>query len=416
MRKIAIITPFLANGGLEKVAVVGAEELSKYYDVTLIVMDSYQIDYPYTGKTIDLNISLLDRNIVKRLYNLVLGAWRLFCIKKSNAFDLVISHGELASLPNIISGRSNNIIVVHENRFAAFKDLQGKIVNKIIQYIYSVESTVKIVTVSQGIEESFRSVLGIKEEKLQTIYNPYDINEIERLSKECITEYALLFEHDVIMLTGRLSFQKGQWYALRTFKKLKDRNRDLRLVILGDGELRDRLIELSKDLGLKTYSVWSNDTFEDDLDVYFLGFKKNPFKYMAASKLFMMTSLWEGFGNTIVEAMASGVPVVSTNCPSGPSEIIHPSLQINREITEVDYGGYGVLMPVFDNRFVDADASLDQNELLWSQTLTSLLNDKKALLSYRRSGRIQVERFQLGPIIHEWRILIENSLDGKIRT
>ena len=76
-KKIAIITPFLANGGLEKVAIVWSEELSKYFDVTLIVMDSFHIDYPYSGKSIDLNVSLMNRGIFKRLYNMVSSILKL---------------------------------------------------------------------------------------------------------------------------------------------------------------------------------------------------------------------------------------------------------------------------------------------------------------------------------------------------
>ncbi len=77
MKKIAVITPFLANGDLEKVAIVGAEELSKYFDVTLIVMDSFHINYPYHGKTIDLKVSLMERGIFKRLYNIVSSTLKL---------------------------------------------------------------------------------------------------------------------------------------------------------------------------------------------------------------------------------------------------------------------------------------------------------------------------------------------------
>ena len=69
-------------------------------------------------------------------------------------------------------------------------------------------------------------------------------------------------------------------------------------MILGDGEMKEQLIQLSKDLELKTYSVWSENQFDDSFDVYFMGFQKNPFRFVKASKLFAMTSLWEGFGNT----------------------------------------------------------------------------------------------------------------------
>ena len=125
VKKIAIITPFLANGGLERVAIVGAEELSRYFDVTLIVMDSFHIDYPYNGKMIDLEVSLMDRGVLKRLYNIVSSTLKLWKLKKEHDFDIVISHGELANLPNVFSGGENNILAVHENRFAGTQRYTG---------------------------------------------------------------------------------------------------------------------------------------------------------------------------------------------------------------------------------------------------------------------------------------------------
>ena len=412
-KKIAIITPFLANGGLEKVAIVGAEELSKYFDVTLIIMDSFHIDYPYDGKTIDLEVSLMDRGIFKRLYNIASSTFKLRKLKKEHDFDIVISHGELANLPNVFSGGKNNILAVHENRFAALKDMQGKFVNKMIKYIYSAKSVSKVVTVSKGIRESFIENLGMDEESIMTIYNPYNIDEIKNFSTEELGEFRSVFEHPVLSITGRLTMQKGQWYLLRIFRELQKNNSDLKLMILGDGEMKEEIIKLSEDLGLKTYTVWSGEAFNDSFDVYFMGFQKNPFKFVKASKLFAMTSLWEGFGNTIVEAMACGTPVVSTNCQSGPGEIIYPQLGENRVVNEPLYDGFGVLMPVFKSEFIGADEVLDVKELLWVETLETLLKDDEKLSQYAKMGLNRAEDFRLESIMEEWKKLIDNSLNFK---
>ena len=412
MKKIAIITPFLANGGLEKVAIVGAEELSKYFDITLIVMDSFHIDYPYNGKMIDLRVSLMNRNIFKRIYNMVSSTIKLQRIKKQYNFDMVISHGELANIPNVFSGGSHNILTVHENRFAALKDIQGKFVNKIIKYIYSAKSVSKVVTVSKGIRESFIENLKIDEKSIVTIYNPYNIEEIKNLSKESLGEFNSLFEYQVLSITGRLTMQKGQWYLLRIFRELKKIKPELKLLILGEGEMREELIQLSKNLGLKTYINKKENIFNTSFDVYFMGFQKNPFKFVKASKLFAMTSLWEGFGNTIVEAMACSTPVISTNCKSGPGEIICPNLK-DQEVHKALYNGFGVLMPIFKSEFVYIDSILDDKELLWVKTLEKLLNDDDKLIHYSDIGLRRAEDFQLESIIKEWKILIENSFKFK---
>jgi len=415
MKKIAIITPFLANGGLEKVAVVGAEELMKYYDVTLIVMDTFHIDYPYDGNMIDLHVSLMDRGVFRRLYNIVKSTLKLRRLKKENCFDVVISHGELANLPNVFSGGRHNILTVHENRLAALKDLQGKLVNKIIKYIYSARSVTKVVTVSEGIRESFIDNLGISEDVIMTIHNPYNIDEIKMLAAEEMGSLTTLFAGPVLVTTGRLSMQKGQWFLLRIFKEQKKRIPDIKLVILGNGEIKDRLISLSEELGLKTYSNWSGARLDDSCDVYFLGFQKNPFKFIRHAKLFMMTSLWEGFGNTIVEAMACGTPVISTDCKSGPGEIIYPEPDKKNELDEPCYEGQGVLMPVFQNKFVGASEPLSEREKLWVDTLYGLLNDENKLRHYASAGPKRADDFRLEKIMQEWKNLIDSVLQNDER-
>ncbi len=409
-KKIAIITPFLANGGLEKVAIVGAQELSNYFDVTLIVMDTFHIDYQYDGKMIDLKVSLISRNIFKRLFNIVKSVFKLRKLKKQQCFDLIISHGELANLPNVFSGGKNNILAIHENRFAAVKDAQGKFVNKIIRYIYSSKNIFKMVTVSEGIRKSFIEKLNLNVSNITTIYNPNDVGEFKQLATEKLNKFSSVFNFDVLLTSGRLTLAKGQWFLLRIFKDLKINNSDIKLVILGDGEFKEKLIQLSNDLGLKTYSCWSSDEFNDNYDVYFMGFVSNPFKYVAQSKLFIMTSLWEGFGNTIVEAMACGTPVISTACKSGPSEIINPVLENANEIEEPVYDGFGVLMPIFTKEFVSADVDLDEQEELWIKTLEKLLSDNEVLQNYSRKGIKRAGDFQVKPIVTEWKLLIDSAL------
>ena len=413
MKKIAIITPFLANGGLEKVAIIGAEELSKNFDVTLILMDSFHIDYLFNGKMIDLDVSLIDRGIFKRFYNMGMAIFKLRKLKKEHNFDLVISHGELANLPNIFSGGKKNILVVHGDRFAAMKDMQGKFVSKIIKYIYTATNVSKVVTVSEGVRENLVKILGMKYQDIVTIYNPFKIDEIKTLANEPLKGYTDLFSHEVLSIAGRLTMQKGQWYLLRIFRELKKSEPTLKLVILGDGEMKEKLINLSEDLGLKTYTIWSEEEFDDSFDVYFMGFQKNPFKFVKASKLSIMTSLWEGFGNTIVEAMACGTPVISTNCKSGPGEIICPKLKKDRVVDKPIYDGYGVLMPIFKSKFVDVDEELDEKELLWVDTLQDLLQDDEKLFHFSDVGLERVEDFRLETTMAEWKSLVDSSLDFK---
>ena len=404
MKKIAIITPFLARGGLEKVAILGAEELSKFYDVTLIVLDSFIQDYPYEGKMIDIGVSLENRSIIKRTINIFLTGIRLKKIKKKYAFDLIISHGELANIPNIFSG-GKVILTVHENKFAALKDIQGKFVNKIIKFAYKTKNIQKIVTVSQGIKDRFIEKYHLKENYIQTFYNPYDIAQITRLAKQNIDDFNTVFASDVLISAARLSEQKGHRYLLQIFKNLLKTNSTVKLVLLGDGELKDELVALSKSLGLKTYSIFSDDVYNDGYDVYFIGFQKNPFKYMAQSKIFVMSSLWEGFGNTIVESMTSNTPVISTDCESGPREILAPDIKTN--IEDICYARYGVLMPVFE---IKNDRLALSHIDKWVSVLNNLLQNQQILNDYKQLGAKRVMDFDIQNIIKQWKDLIDSVL------
>ena len=409
-KKIALVTPSLAKGGLEKVVVEAAVELEKFYDVTLIVMDDFRVDYPYDGKVIKLDIGLENRNIVSRFSNLFTGMMRLKKYKKEEAFDLVIGHGELTSLPNILSGGSRNIAVVHENRFAAMKDFQGNLVNKIIKYLYSFSSVEKVVTVSEGIRESFIEILGLDPDKIVSIYNPYDIDDIKQRSLRKVEGYERLFDTPVITITGRLTMQKGQWYLLRIFSELKKKMPEYKLVILGIGEMKNELIDLSNALGFKTFDADGKESFDTNRDVYFLGFQSNPFYFVKHSRLFIMTSLWEGFGNTIVEAMACGTPVISSDCPSGPGEIIAPELKRQGKTAQKVEEDYGVLMPPFENRFVDADEPLSETENLWVDTLYELLHDDERLKRLSEKGLKRADDFRTEVIMKEWKMLIDGVL------
>ena len=122
-------------------------------------------------------------------------------------------------------------------------------------------------------------------------------------------EFQELFSFPVVINVARLEEQKGQEYLIRSFVRIKKEIPLTKLVILGEGHLEHKLRDLAKGLGLEQ-------------DVVFLGWQKNPFKFLAYSKVFVLSSLWEGFPNTLLEAMALGLPVISTDCPSGPNEII----------------------------------------------------------------------------------------------
>lgn len=179
-----------------------------------------------------------------------------------------------------------------------------------------------LIAISHGVADDAAQVCGLPRDSLHVIYNPVVTPEIFTLADEPLDHP--WFREDappVILGVGRLDPQKDFPILLRAFKRVRAQ-RDCRLVILGEGKLRDELAALARDLGIAE-------------DVALPGFVDNPYAWMRRAAVFALSSAWEGSGNALTEAMALGTPVVSTECPDGPREVL-------------DGGRYGPLVAVGD--------------------------------------------------------------------
>ncbi|GAF87149.1 unnamed protein product, partial [marine sediment metagenome] len=160
------------------------------------------------------------------------------------------------------------------------------------------------------------------EEKIRVIHNGVDIDHIDKLSFEKVNHIWIKSHFNVIVSVGRLFKPKGLPNLLDALK-IVNKKKTVYLIIIGKGEEEKRLKVMAKKIGI-------NDRVD------FIGFKHNPFKYIANADLFVLSSLWEGCPNTLLEAMACRTPVVSTDAPYGPAEIIEDSVN-------------GYLVPVADS-------------------------------------------------------------------
>lgn len=166
-----------------------------------------------------------------------------------------------------------------------------------------------VVAVSQGVAGELVHKLGIPAEKVHTIYNPIITPELFEKAEEPL-EHPWFKESEppVVLGVGRLTPAKDFATLLRAFALVRAQ-RPARLMILGEGELRSELEQLARDLGIEK-------------DVALPGFVQNPYPYMKRAGVFVLSSRWEGLPTVLVEALALGTPVVSTDCPSGPAEIL----------------------------------------------------------------------------------------------
>jgi glycosyltransferase involved in cell wall biosynthesis len=184
-----------------------------------------------------------------------------------------------------------------------------------------------VVAVSQGVADDLAAITGLRRDRIEVIYNPIalsTIRDMAQLPLEASGFDPSWFDPGqapVIVSAGRLDTQKDYPTLIRAFDTLR-RRRHVRLLILGEGPERAALTALIGELGR-----------EDD--VALPGFVANPYPHIARAAVFALSSAWEGFGYVLVEALALGIPVVATDCPSGPAEILAG-------------GRYGQLVPVGD--------------------------------------------------------------------
>jgi glycosyltransferase involved in cell wall biosynthesis len=223
------------------------------------------------------------------------------------------------------------------------------------------------VAVSGGLKEQLRRVPGLSNKPIRRIYNPI-IHEGFAAQADLAPTLPSSIKpgEPFVLAVGRLHKQKGYTHLLRAFARVVEQ-RPSHLIILGEGHDREELQGLANSLGVDPY-------------VHFLGYASNPLAYMRHAAVFVLSSLAEGFGNVIVEALACGTPVVSTDCPHGPREILSD-------------GRYGTLVRVGD---VDALARAIVAKLdIPKPAMSEELKEHLQLFSIETIGRRYIEELRL---------------------
>lgn len=180
----------------------------------------------------------------------------------------------------------------------------------------------RIIAVSNGVADDLSEIADIDRARIETIYNPVVSAEIDAAARQVIGHpWFDASAIPVIVAAGRLEPQKDFATLIAAFASLR-KSRDARLMILGTGWMKESLAEQAKSLGIEA-------------DLAFIGWVADPASYIARADLFVLSSRFEGLPGVLIEALACGCPIVSTDCPSGPREILED-------------GRYGSLVPVGD--------------------------------------------------------------------
>ena len=252
--------------------------------------------------------------------------------------------------------------------------------NKIYQLPYRylekwlLESNDKIVAVSNSVKKDLEEAFFINPQKVEVIYNPIDVDLIRKKAKEPIEPHleALFKKHPVVINVARMETQKGLHHLINIFERVNKKLPQTRLVLIGDGSLRGQLEYQVRQKGLKD-------------KVFFLGWKENPFPYVARSKVFALTSLWEGLAMVMLESFSLGIPIIAFKTRGGHVEVLKNCCPL------IEY----------------------PNEELYAETLINLLTDEGLYKKTQQKVLEKVEEFRSEFIAKKYLDLFQETMDKK---
>lgn len=348
-QNVMLLIPNLGRGGAQKVFLDQVESLATHFNVTGCVFNwdgAFESDKRLNMVSLDVPAG---KNIIAKIFYFFLRIIKLHKQKKELGIQVCISHLEGADYVNILSKKKDRVVCwIHgtKKHDQNISGTLGTIRMKILMPLLYTRAN-QLVAVSKGIAEELVAYTRGNRKSIHTIYNGFDVAGIIKLSIEKIDPaYETLFTHSKIIITHcRLSRQKNIDSLLSIIATLAGKQ-NTKLVIAGDGELRDYLLAECSRLNMKVWSVWSNATVDSAAAVFFIGQQTNPFKLLRRSSVYIMTSQWEGFPLALCEAMACGLPVVVSDCFTGPREIIAPHIQEPQPVGQPYATPYGVLMPM----------------------------------------------------------------------
>lgn len=359
----------LGGGGAERTVVNIINNIDQsIFEITLVIGSVTNNEYLYL---IDKNIKI-DYLYCARMRNAILKLIKKIRKEKPDLLFTTITDNNITLLiAKLLSLKKTPVIVRETN----YKSLTGKISflkRIIIQNSYNFLSK-KVIALSEGVKSDLIKNFAIKKVKIKVIYNPIEFEYINKVDTQEIEDVEFSEEEKIIITVGRLAKQKDHHTLLKAFKIVSERIK-VKLLIVGKGQLEQDLKKTADKLAITD-------------KVYFLGFKKNPYKYMKKSDVFVLSSKFEGFGHVIVEAMATGTPVISTDCPSGPSEILGSN-------------EYGILVPVGDYESL-------------AEKILDLIQDDEKIRQYQIQGYKRAQLFKANKIVAKYEDVFRSVIKDK---
>lgn len=322
---------------------------------------------PYEGKIISLERPFIKGYGLKKIRSLIRDAYQVARIANREKIDIMIGQGDyffmVTGLAKWFGMHAKTRAIVHTT-IAIWHPL---IVWLLKFFLH--RNDLLVFTAKQELE-TFRDVYKFPAHKLKLIYNAIDTDAITQRAKEPVSKVS--FEAFTFINIARLSYQKGQSRLLRAFERVHERYPDSQLLILGDGELRDELRQ-------------QHETLSSQSAIHFLGNCANIYPYLTQADCFVLSSRFEGFPMVLIEALCVGIPIVSTDCPTGPREILG--------------NGGGILVPYTD----------EEIETPLVEAMIRMIEDDRLRKQYQQEAKKQAEYYSLAYYQNKWVELIKHT-------
>ena len=352
-----------------------SDELLKYYDVDVLLMQEKTIeDYKTNARIVELNSKKTSNNHLLLIESVI----NLKKYIRANKPKVIISFMELPNLVNLlVSGKHKRYISVR-NHMSTKWGTKKNIWNLSI-YMYKKADVV--ISPTRLISDDLIQNYKLKKEKIIIINNPYKISEIRQ---KVLSKNTDVFH---IVTMGSLVKAKGIFPLLQSYIFFCKEHPEInsKLTFIGKGIEENELRQRVSEAGLTE-------------KVEFKGFMSEPHGVLSQADLYVLASYYEGFPNALVEAMACNVPVIATNCPSGPNEILSKAKV--GEINKIKKCDFGYMMPVFDRNIQDKERNLAR----FFYDFYKKTNDEKKSIAETAFNRIT--EFDAEKVALEWKNLI----------
>lgn len=405
-KKLLMVIPELGYGGAARSFSNLSVELAKHYDVKIVVFNmncGFPSMYQLRGGVINLNIAS-GKTLLKKLTAFMARIRALKKIKFLNNIDVSISFLEGADYINILSRDKDKVIISirgskkHDGNICGAVGMFRKTI--LIPLLYARSNC--IVSVCNGLVGELKNDFNLRAVNHHVINNFYDFELISRLGDEPICGvFAQLTGHSYLVICSRLAREKNIIPLVLVYSRMRRQGLEEKLVIVGDGPDFDKIKKCCSEQELSYLDRQGGNKLSDS-DVICVGAQNNPYPFVKNSKAYLMASESEGFPNSLVEALILSVPVVSSDCPWGPREILDDSLG-EKNLTLEQYpvvGKYGVLMPMLN----DTKFSISN----WSDNLLPILKDERALDRCKRASVDIHLQYVRSDIMKKWVSVIES--------